>query len=176
MDPNTSEATARQLDLACEQGEAYGRALEHMVDGVAADGGEQAAGHYLVGFAVEEAEGMYAWEDGRLVWREPGEDNVHLEVTVRDAGDGRFVPGVSVHATLFDPSGEEVGTFEQPLIWHPMLYHYGRNWKVPADGNYTLRVRVEPPMFLRHDEVNGCRFTDAVEVEFSGVRVHRERD
>jgi hypothetical protein len=57
-----------------------------------------------------------------------------------------------------------------------MLYHYGRNWKVPADGNYTLRVRVEPPMFLRHDEVNGCRFTDAVEVEFSGVRVHRERD
>ena len=28
VDPNTSEATAEQLDFACEQGEAYGRVLE----------------------------------------------------------------------------------------------------------------------------------------------------
>ncbi|HET8757525.1 MAG TPA: iron transporter [Solirubrobacteraceae bacterium] len=176
MDPNTSEATAHQLDLACVQGEAYGRALEHMVQDVAADGGEQVAGHYLVGFAVEEAEGMYVSDGGRLTWREPGDDNLHLEITVRDAADGRFVPAVTVHATLIGPSGEEIGPFEQPLIWHPMLYHYGRNWNVPADGEYTLRVRVEPPRFLRHDEINGRRFTDPVDVEFSGVRVHRGRD
>ena len=30
MDPNTSEATQKQLDLAREQGDAYGRALAQM--------------------------------------------------------------------------------------------------------------------------------------------------
>ena len=173
MDPNTSEATAEQLELARAQGEAYGQALKHMTDVVAHDGGEQRAGDYLIGYAVEEAEGMYEWVDNSLVWRDPGETNLHLEVAVRDAGDGRFVPGVRVLATLIDPQGNEVGTYEHPLLWHPMMYHYGRNWNVPADGEYTLRVHVEPPTFMRHDEVNGLRFQEPVEVEFRSVKVKR---
>lgn len=173
MDPNTSEATAEQLDFARAQGNAYGRTLAYMTGTVAHDGGEQRAGDYLIGYAVEEAEGMYEWADGALVWRGPGDDNLHVEVAVRDAGDGRFVPGVRVLATLIDPQGQELGTHEQPLLWHPMIYHYGRNWQVPSDGEYTLRVRVEPPTFMRHDEVNGRRFAEPVEVEFRGVKVER---
>ena len=176
MDPKTSEATQKQLDLAREQGEAYGRALAYMTGEVAHDGGEQEAGHYLIGYAIEEAEGMYEWSEGELVWRDPEEENAHVEVAVRDAGDGRFVPGVRVFATLVDSDGNEVGTHEQPLLWHPMIYHYGRNWVVPSDGEYTLRVRVEPPTFMRHDEVNGQRFTEPVEVEFTGVQVERGQD
>jgi len=176
MDPNTSEATQKQLDLAREQGEAYGRALTYMTGTVAHDGGEQEAGDYLIGYAIEEAEGMYEWTDGSLVWRDPGEENLHVEVAVRDAGDGRFVPGVKVIATLVDPDGNEVGTHEQPLLWHPMIYHYGRNWVVPSDGEYTLRVRVEPPTFMRHDEVNGRRFVEPVEVELEKVKVERGQD
>lgn len=176
MDPNTSEATAKQLDLARAQGEAYGRALNYMTDEVAHDGGERRAGDYLVGYAIEAAEGMYEWADGELIWREPGETNLHVEVAVRDAGDGRFVPTVRVLATLIDPQGNEVGTHEQPLLWHPMIYHYGRNWTVPSDGEYTLRVRVEPPKFMRHDEVNGCRFVEPVEIEFQKVKVKRGQD
>ena len=95
---------------------------------------------------------------------------------MRDAADGRFVPDVNVHATLVDPAGREVGTHRQPLIWHPMLYHYGRNWTVPQDGEYRLRIRVEAPTFLRHDEINGRRFTEPVDVEFTGVRVMRGTD
>jgi Fe2+ transport protein len=176
MDPHTSEATAKQLDLAREQGEAYGRALTYMTQEVAHDGGDQEAGHYRIGYAVEEAEGMYEWTDGELAWRDPGDENVHVEVAVRDASDGRFVPGVRVTATLIDPEGNEIGTHEQPLLWHPMIYHYGRNWTVPADGAYTTRVRVEPPTFIRHDEVNGRRFTEPVEVEFTNVQVQRGQD
>jgi len=119
---------------------------------------------------------MYEWTDGGLVWRDPGEENVHVEISVRDASDGRFVPGVKIFATLVDPDGNEVGTHEQHLLWHPMIYHYGRNWVVPADGEYTLRVRVEPPTFMRHDEVNGKRFTEPVEVEFAGVKVEQGQD
>jgi hypothetical protein len=57
-----------------------------------------------------------------------------------------------------------------------MIYHYGRNWTVPMDGEYTSRVRVEPPTFMRHDEVNGRRFTELIDVEFRGVKVERGQD
>jgi hypothetical protein len=171
MDPGTDEASQEQLDAARAQGEAYGKALGIMTQKVADDGGEQRAGDYLIGYAIEKAEGMYVFRDGRLEWMEPEEENVHVEVAVRDAGDGRFVPCLNVTATLIASDGDEVGTYRQPMLWHPMLYHYGRNWKVPGDGKYTLRVRVDPPEFMRHDEVNGCRFVDVVECEFTGVQV-----
>ena len=133
-------------------------------------------GDYTIAYAIEEAEGMYQWVDGRLGWHDPDGENLHLEVSVRDRGDGRFVPGVRVLAKLIAPDGEEVGEHELPLLWHPMIYHYGRNWTVPTDGEYTLRVHVDPPTFMRHDQVNGCRFIEPVEVEFTGVKVERGAD
>ncbi len=176
MDPDTDEATAEQLDAARAQGEAYGKALDLMANKVADDGGEQRAGDYLIGYAIEKAEGMYMFDKGELVWTEPERENLHVEVAVRDGGDGRFVPCLDVYATLIDADGNEVGTHKQPMLWHPMIYHYGRNWEVPGDGEYTLRVRVDPPTFMRHDEVNGRRFADPVECEFTGVKVKTGQD
>jgi len=175
MNPNGDEASHAQLDAAWAQGEAYGRAVALMTSTIAHDGGEQQAGDYLIGYAIEDAEGMYEWRNGALEWREPREENLQLEITVRDAGDGRFVPGVRVLATLIAPDGEEVGTHEHPMLWHPMLYHYGRNWVAPCDGEYVLRVRVEPPRFSRHDDVSGRRFLEPVSVQFIGVKVERGR-
>lgn len=73
MQPDTDEATRQQVDLARAQGDAFGRALAHMTGVVAHDGGEQPAGHYLIGYAVEEAEGMCEWTGGGLVWLETDE-------------------------------------------------------------------------------------------------------
>ncbi len=171
MDPRSDEASEHQLALARDQGRAYGSALEHMTADIAIDGGEQRAGDYLIGFAVEKAEGLYMWEDDELVWHEPEEENLHVEVAVRDAADGRFVPGVEVRATLLDSRGDDLGTSVLPLLWHPMMYHYGSNWNVPGDGRYTLRVHVEPPGFARHDDINGRRFCDSADVEFRDVAV-----
>lgn len=176
LDPDTSEATRKQLDLAVAQGEAYGRALEHMAHDVADAGGQQRAGEYLVGYAVEEAEGLYRLEDGDLVWHNPGAENAHLEITVRDAADGRFIPGLDVRAALITPGGRELGPWPQDLVWHPMIYHYARNWELPEDGDYTLRVHVDPPRFMRHDEVNGRRFVEPVDVEFTGVHIERSTE
>lgn len=92
MDPSSDEASEAQLRLAREQGDAYGRALQMMTEEIAQDGGEQRAGDYRIGYAVEKAEGMYELVDGEVQWREPGEENLHVEVAVRDAADGRFVP------------------------------------------------------------------------------------
>lgn len=176
MDPTSSEADATQLALARDQGAAYRRALEHMVEHVAHDGGMQPAGQYLVAYAIEEAEGMFMWEDGGLVWHDPEEENLHVEIAVCDASDGRFIPGLTVTATLVGPDGEEVGTHEHPLLWHPMILHYGRNWKAPADGTYTLKVHIEPPTFMRHDEINGRRYEHPVDTVFKGVAVKRGQD
>lgn len=176
MSPESSEATEKQLELARAQGEAYGRALAHMVDEVAHDGAEQRAGDYLVGYAIEDAEGMYHVRGGELVWHNPESANAHVEITVRDAADGRFVPGLQVRAMLITPSGEALGPFPQELVWHPMLYHYARNWELPEDGEYTLRVRIEPPTFMRHDEINGRRFAEPVDVEFPTVTIARGQE
>lgn len=176
MDPNTDEASKSQLELARKQGDAYGEALKLMTTKVADGGATKRAGDYVVGYAIEKAEGMYFPSDGSFEWREPAQgENLHLEVVVCDAADGRFVPCVTVEATLVDGDGNDVGTHEQPLIWHPMLYHYGRNWQVPGDGQYTLRVHVEPPRFMRHDKTNGKRFMEPVDVEFAGVQVKTGR-
>ena len=35
---------------------------------------------------------MYMWEDGGLVWQEPEDENLHVEIAVLDGADERFVP------------------------------------------------------------------------------------
>jgi len=56
---------------------------------------------------------------------------------------------------------------------HPTIYHYGRNWEVLSDGTYALRVQIDPPAFMRHDEINGRRFMKPVDVEFDAVKISR---
>lgn len=166
----SDEANAKQLDLAHMQGQAFGEAVKTMTQ-EEAHGAEQAAGDYLVGYAVESAEGMYQQRDGKLHWQEPTNENCHVEVVVRDGADRRFVPYLEVQATLIDASGTDVGSHRQPFLWHPWLYHYGRNWHVPGDGEYTLRVRIDAPDFPRHDKKNGLRYAEPVEVEFRNVKI-----
>ena len=77
---------------------------------------------------------------------------------MRDRADGRLIPGLDIDVTVIDKNGKEIGTHRHPLLWHPYLYHYGRNWVVPGDGTYSLRVRFPAPQFHRHDKKNGKRF------------------
>jgi len=171
----SDEANEKQLEMARQQGEQYQRALQHMATEVADTGGEQRAGEYIVAYAIERPEGMYHLEDGALVWHEPEEENAHVEISVRDAADNRFIPGLSVYVRAIDSSGTDVGKHELPFLWHPWLFHYGRNWKFPASGQYTLEVEIDAPKFHRHDEKNGKRFADAVSVVFENVKVKIER-
>ncbi len=167
----TEEAKEKHLRLAEEQGSALGQALAEMANNVAQGGEEKAAGHYLVGYAIEKPEGMYHVQDGELEWQEPEGKNIHIEISVRDGADGRFVPALDVELTVLDANGDEVGTHRQPFLWHPWLYHYGRNWHLPGDGEYTFRINIGMPDFPRHDKKNGQRYTGPVQVEFRGVPI-----
>ena len=168
----SDEVDEKQLRLAKQAGDAYQEALEYMANEVAHTGGKTEEGDYVVGFAQEEAEGMYALVgEGEFEWREPEEENCHLEVAVCDAEDGRFIPEVDVTATLAAEDGEEIGPFEVPFLYHPGLFHYGKNVEIPDDGTYDITVEVEPPTFMRHDETNGNRYGETVEVTFEGVDI-----
>jgi uncharacterized protein involved in high-affinity Fe2+ transport len=173
----SDEANAHQLDLARREGDAYHASLLYMAGEVADSGALQRAGDYIVAYAQERAEGMHELRrPGELVWVEPGDANCHLEIAVADAGDRRFVPYLRINATLEPPDGPAIGPFEVPFVWHPGLYHYGCNLKVPGDGRYTLRVRIDPPTFMRHDRVNGCRYADPVEVVFPDIEIRTGRE
>ena len=167
----SDEAKPEQLDLARKQGESYVNALQTMSNQVADTGGEKKAGNYIVGYAIENAEGMYKFSNGELKWQEPGDKNCHIEISVRDGGDNRFIPGLKVTVSVEDKDGKEIGRYRQEFLWHPWLYHYGRNWKLPGDGKYRLQVHIEAPRFMRHDKKNGLRYVENVDVAFDNVEI-----
>jgi len=171
----SDEANQTQLDLAHQQGQAYLKALNHMAHDVADTGGEKPAGDYVIAYAVEHAEGMYHREGDQLVWHAPEDENAHIEISVRDAGDNRFIPGLTVTVEVSDNENNTIGEHEQPFLWHPWLYHYGRNWQLPDSGDYTLKVHVKAPDFMRHDEKNGKRYPKGVEVVFENVQIETGR-
>lgn len=168
----SDEADRHQIAMAKREGAAYHASLKYMAYEVADTGGEKHAGDYIVAYAQERAEGMYMWKaEGELEWSEPGDENCHLEISVSDAGDGRFIPYLDIIATLTASDGDVVGPLKIPFLWHPGLYHYGRNIKVPGDGEYKLQITIKPPAFMRHDKVNGKRYARTVDVAFDAVTI-----
>lgn len=168
----SEEATHEQLEIARHQGDIFGDALDHMITEVADMGEEIHAGPYLVSYAIEDAEGMYIpGKNGDLVWQEANGENIHLEVSVRDATDGRFIPELTVHARLINSQGNDVGLHRQPFIWHPWVYHYGRNWHIEKSGKYSLEIEIKAPTFARHDKQNGNRYAKDVKAVFPNVKV-----
>lgn len=172
----SDEVDERHLELAREAGDLYRQAAEYMIEDVADAGAMREVSDYLVGFAQEEAEGMHRPTGDGLAWEEPDEgENCHLEVIVASAADGRFLPGMAVHATLAAADGTEVGPTEVPFVWHPGLSHYGRNLELPGDGTYDVTVTVEPAPWPRHDETNGDRFDEPIEERFEDVQIETGR-
>lgn len=142
--PRVHPDTSRRKELARAQGNSIERALSTMLTGVAVDGGERRVGDYLVAFAVEYAEGFWGPAHGGLEYdygaEESAAHNAHVEVAVRDAATGRLLPDLDVDAAL-SLEGERVGSKRQALMWHPWLYHYGENWRVPKSARaYRLDV------------------------------------
>lgn len=160
----------RQFHLARAQGDACAAAVDHLLGGQRM---EQRAGDYWVGYSVEPAQGMYEWRGDGLTWREPDQADLHLEITLRDAGDGRCVPGARITVTVIDSEDREIGTHVHPMVWHPLVYHYGRDWPFAAGERYRLRVRIDPPRFMRHDQLNGARLSSAAELVFDDVEIPR---
>ncbi len=168
----TDEASKHGLQLAKRAGDAYQEMVSYFIADVASDGGTVEAGDYRIGVAVEEAEPLWQLSGDRLELTSPPEgDNAHLEVVVTDAADGRFIPGLHVTARLRAADGSEIGSYELPFLWHPTMYHYGRNVRVPQEGDYELEVGIAVPTFARHDKTNGRRYVSGVTASVAGLHI-----
>jgi hypothetical protein len=172
----SDEATAMGLALARKAGEAYQEMLRYFVDHVAHCGRLVECGDYLVALAVEKSEPLWYPQGEQLELHEPPRRaNQHLEVVVCDRADGRFIPALEVTVTLLK-DGRETGTWDLPFLWHPTIYHYGRNVEVVTGGTHTARVSIARPGFPRHDKVNGRRYTQAVVLEVDGIDLQPARE
>jgi hypothetical protein len=159
----SKDATAEQLAIAKAEGQAYGQALASVQESVTNQ--DVWVANYQVIVLAKKATGMWMPGANGLEWTEPGDENAHIEVAVRDATDGRFIPGLSISVSVTAPDGTDVGTNVTPFVWHPFFYHYGLNWVLPADGDYKIHVKIDAPEFGRHDQVNGQRYVDPVELD-----------
>lgn len=132
---------------------------------------KKASGDYEVGYRIEPAKGLYEFSAGKLEWKEPSEENLHLDLFVHDASDGRFIPGLHIVATLLDSKGGRAASNHLPFVWHPEENHYGSNMKVPQSGEYLLQVHIYPATFVRADKERGKRYVADVHLSFENVRV-----
>jgi hypothetical protein len=152
--------------------DSYGVAQEE----IDAEGGEQRAGGYRVGYIIEPAEGWWEGDPQNLAWREPapGETN-HIEILPFEVGSGLLVPEAEITLTVLDESGNEVDS-KSLRFYRGEFYHYANNFSLPGSGAYTLRAEIAPPTFLRHetDEAQGRVFTDPVTAEFENVEIDTE--
>ena len=65
MQRPSDESSSSQLDLAREQRMAQQHAIEGMKE-TKGHAAQTRAGDYLIGYAVEDAGGLYRWRDGEL--------------------------------------------------------------------------------------------------------------
>lgn len=141
---------------------------------IAAEGGETTSGEWRIGYIVEPAEPWYAGIGAEQTLREPkaGETH-HVEVIPFEASTGRVVPDVPVRVAVVDDEGTVVD--ERPLdFYYGEFFHYATNFVVPKAGNYTLRVTLDAPSFLRHgDRGERPALAAGATVEFPDVELTR---
>lgn len=171
-----SDAAAAATELAQAQGDAYHETLAALYDDTNS-GAARPVGDYLAGYALDYA--LAAWEfdkdKNKFIYEIDTEEsarfNAHVEATVQEARTGRFVPGLHLTASLADAQGHDLGTHELPFEWHPWVFHYGENWRVPRSGFYRLRLHADAPAFRRYGREVGRVFGHGFDVAFDSVRV-----
>lgn len=168
-----SEAMEQQQEIAELPGDAYAHTLKDMFK-QATDGKDVTAGDYFVAYAVEYAEGWWLYKGDKFRYAAEndvsGKTNSHVEVAVCDAKTKRFMHELDVTATVSDAQGNKVGSMNEPFMWHPWLYHYGENWRMPSAGkHYKLHVHFEPPAYRRYGKTYGKQFTQPGDIDFKDV-------
>lgn len=170
--PDDDEASQRMLHLARLQGDAYIDALGYLREQVATASPERRAGGYWIGYIVQPADDERERDADRAA-SSAARGIVRIGVTIRDAADGRFVPGLDVTVTITDAEGREVGSHDHPLTWDVVAHHYAHEWAVPP-GRAAMRVVISLPSADRQDDAHLGRFDACTAIEFSDVMIPGE--
>jgi len=181
VSPDSLAAAAQRLargdmreatGLARDEGAVVDRPLSALLRDGDVSGSQVRSGDYKVTVLVREARGYWNVRNGSLGFVDPNSSVgpvAHLDVIVRDATTGRFVPGLKVRATILNSRKKEVDTYPMPFMWHPWVNHYGLSVPMPGSGRYTVRVRTDAPAFRRYGSTALKKFNRAVDVSVRGV-------
>jgi|WetSurMetagenome_2_1015567.scaffolds.fasta_scaffold777049_1 hypothetical protein len=112
----------------------------------AIDAGQIHQGNFLICYEVGNAEGTYQLEHNQLVWREPENQNIHIDVTVQNRGE-KFIDYLNIYAVLIGPDEKVISGKPLPYAWHPWKNHYGENFSITTPGIYELQLHFENPEY-----------------------------
>jgi hypothetical protein len=170
----TVDSESEWLPLAQAQGRAIKQAMNAMISSTAMDGEEVKLGDYLLTYAVEYAESFWEIKDEKLRYNMraemTSEKNAHVEVVIRDAETGRIIPGFTVTTTFFKDD-KEVEKVSPGMMWHPWLYHYGMNIRVPKKDKYEVEIDAAAPDVKRYGREYGNQFSKDITYRFKDVDV-----
>jgi hypothetical protein len=133
--------------------------------------GHKINGGYLIAFSTEYARNLSFPSKGRPRWQSLKKENAHIGIAVHDEKDLHFIVGLTVTVSVMDSNGNDIGTKIHPLLLRPGLYHYGVNWVLPGDGEYTIHVKIETPETMLYNEENNTRYLTSNEVNFFHVNI-----
>ena len=174
-DADRATATGTTTTTATEPSEVPdGVAAQYAVleEEVAEEGGSVETGDWRIAYIKEPAEGWFQMDQGHLVWRDPAPgETAHLEIIPIERDTGRIVPDARITLEVLDAGGERVETKELSF-YYAEFFHYAENFRIPDDGEYTLRATVQTPRFRRHgDESEAPALMDDAQVEFEKVMI-----
>lgn len=154
--------------------EKQGKAFQEAIDFLKQQTGKMdssSVGDYVVYFTSESACGLYeVMPEGGLDWQPPSpSENQHIEIIVQDKQDSRFVPHLNIFYELRDIDNNFISQDFLPFVWHPIVYHYGKNIEIPLEGEYKIKLTIKAPEFLRHDEMLGKRYESDVTIELGPI-------
>ena len=170
-----SEWMETQTTLSRGAGNGFTHTLKLMYK-QANEGKDTVQGDYFIAFADEYSEGWWHYMDGKFMYMvqndQGGKTNAHIEIAVLDAATHRFLPDLNVSVTLYDKNKKKLGTKNEPFMWHPWLYHYGENWRIPATGKqYSVHVHADPPAYRRYGKTAGNQFAKPLDIDFTNLTV-----
>lgn len=162
--------------LAYDQGKAFTQALDFLKK--EAPSAEVVNEGYIITILFGKATGMYVLQpEGDLQWAIPRHgQNLYSIVVARDQEDLRFVPDLLVYCHLYDAAQNLAGDQRLYFTWHPFLYHYGSNWEISTEGDYTATIVIETPRFPRLDQDKGKRYPQSVTVELGPLHLTGGRE
>lgn len=158
--------------LSEREGNAVDRALYELLRRPDTEGEQVRSGEYRIAVVVTRTLGYWEVRDDKLQFTQPAShvgSRVHIDVSIRDATTGRFIPDLDVRATIVDSRNRNIGDYELPMMWHPWFYHYGRNVIVAASGRYGIRVRAAAPAVRRYGSVALRKFNAPIDVLVRGL-------
>ncbi len=169
-----SDQMEKAQSISKAAGNAYVNTLQEMYK-QATDGKDTIAGDYFVAVADEYSEGYWLYDNKfryKMENEQSSETNAHIEVAVLDANTKRFMHNLHVTATIYDENEKKINSMMEHFMWHPWLYHYGDNWRVPSAGKkYHIHVHVDPPAYRRYGKIYGKQFTASEDIDFYNIEI-----